>query len=79
MFRMLNKEARAPLAAVQKAIRRYKCTAPTNLSEYELDRNIIKILHQHNWRKCAYVHELRSRARRARKLQFTMCKRPFAP
>jgi hypothetical protein len=79
MFRLLNKEARAPLPAVHKAIRRYRRSASSSMSDYMFNRECIAILHEHNWRKRDYVRELHTRVRKARLVQRTMCKRPFAP
>jgi hypothetical protein len=79
MFRLLSKEARAPLPAVHKAIRRFERTASSAMSDYEFNRVCIDILHGHNWRKRDYVRELRHRARTARQVQQSMRKPPLLP
>lgn len=79
MYRMLNKEARAPLPAVHRAIRQFERSCSTELSRHELNRECIAILHEHNWRKCEYLRELKRQAARARYVQRIMCRRPRKP
>ena len=79
MYRMLNKEARAPLPMVHRAIRRFERSQSTELSRHELNRACIEILHAHDWRKCDYLQELNRQAARARFVQRMMCKRPLSP
>ena len=79
MFRLLNKEARAPLPAVHREIRRYQRRASNAVSDSDFNRACIAILHEHNWRKRDYLCELHRRVRRARYVQRNMCKRPLVP
>lgn len=79
MYRLLNKEARAPLPAVHKAIRRFERSAPSAMRNFDFNRECIAILHEHNWRKRDYITELRRAARMARQTQRVMRKRPLTP
>lgn len=72
MYRQLNKEARAPLPLVHKAIRKFERSARSPMGEFELNKCIIEILHAHNWRKRDYTAELRRRARYASRVQYVM-------
>lgn len=63
MNRRLNSAQRAPLPYVHKMIRRYERTRPRSMSDYELNRDLIAILHDHNWRKRDYITALRQHER----------------
>ena len=80
MYRQLNKEARAPLPLVHRAIRKFERSAPSLMSEFKFNQRIIEILHDHNWRTRDYKAELRSRARQAKRIQYVMRMRSaYAP
>lgn len=76
MYRMLKKEARAPLPQVHRAISKFERSSKCVLSRYELDRRVIAILHEHNWRKRDYLAELGRRARAAASVRAAMSQRP---
>lgn len=80
MYRQLNKEARAPLPLVHKAIRKFERSAPSVMSEFKFNQRIIEILHDHNWRTRDYKAELTRHARRAKRIQYVMRMRSaYAP
>lgn len=79
MYRLLNKEARAPLPVVHREIRRYQRSVPSAMSDFEFNRVCIAILHHHNWRKRDYIAELRRTARRARYVRRVMATKPRTP
>lgn len=79
MYRLLNKEAQAPLPLVYKAIRRYERKFGSVVREYEFNRDVISILHAHNWRKRDYLRELRTRGYQAHVMQCDICKPPYSP
>ncbi len=80
MYRQLNREARAPLPLVHKAIRNYERSAPSAMSDFELNQRLIEILHHFNWRKRDYKAALARRARQTRRMQHFMQKRSaYAP
>lgn len=77
MYKLLNKECRAPLPAVHKAISRYRRQVDSSMSRFYFERDLIAILHAHNWRKRDYLSELRATQRRCRSLSTVMCEHPF--
>lgn len=55
MNRKFNIENRAPLSHVMNAVRRHAASLGANACDRTLNRELIEIMHQHNWRKADFM------------------------
>lgn len=69
MYRHLNCAERAAFGYVNKVLAKAGCSYKDAYGEFEINCEMIRVLHAHGWRKREYVQALRARERNAAQLQ----------
>lgn len=75
MYRMLNEKQRAPLPHIHKKIERHLQKKEKSRKEWELEQDVIDILHAHGWNKRAYERALQRRVHAAKAICRHMSRR----
>lgn len=65
----LNIEYRTPLSHVMNAVRRHAASFGPNACHHTLNRELIEIMHQHNWRKADFMSAKRRYEREQQRLR----------